>query len=183
MKTIYFVEKKVEYSVKLTVGHGYTKKKGAYSCPHWLIQISKILELKTLPPGPLAPWTHVSWMAMHGSWVMDGVSSLGRWRQRKNAIAVGDARQLRLPPRESSFGATKTILLPCFALSAFTSIDCASLSIVLLLFSAPILVLCSVFCAQSCWVPACRRYILCSLWREEGQEDKVRRFIIINGSR
>ncbi len=70
-----------------------------------------------------------------------------------------------------------------FALSAFTSIDCASLSIVLLPFSAPILVLRSVFCAQSCWVPACRRYILCSLSREEGQEDKVRRFIIINGSR
>ncbi|CAN5967299.1 unnamed protein product [Sphagnum jensenii] len=109
---------------------------------------------------------------MHGSWVMDGVSSLGRWRQRKNAIAVGDARQLRLPPRESSFGATKTILLLCFALSAFTSIDCASLSIVLLLFSARILLLCSVFCAQSCWVPACRCYILCSLSREEGQEDK-----------
>lgn len=182
MKTIYFVEKKVEYSVKLTVGHGYTKKKGAYLCPHWLIQISKILELKTLPPGPLAPWTHVSWMAMHGSWVMDGVSSLGRWRQRKNAIAVGDARQIRLPTRNPVLALRKqfcSFVLLCLLSPAST----APLSIVLLLFSAPILVLCSVFCAQSCRVPACRRYILCSLWREEGQEDKVRRFIIINGSR
>jgi hypothetical protein len=182
VKTIYFLEKNVEYSVKLTVGHGYTKKKRLFVSPLAHSNFENFVAQNS-STWPLAPWTHVSSMAMDGSWVMDGVSSLGRWRQRKNAIAVGEARQLRLPPRESSFGAAKTILLLCFALSTFTSIDCASLSIVLLLFSAAILVLCSVFCAQSCWVPACRRYILCSLSREEGQQDKVRRFIINNGSR
>lgn len=57
MKTIYFLEKKVEYSVKLTFGHGYTKKRSLFVSPlaHSNFENFGAQNSSTWPLGPMDP--------------------------------------------------------------------------------------------------------------------------------